>query len=114
MTAVLSADGTVPLTDPDSFTLSLNVEVDPAVDVPLPVLAVWSGNPSLSDTPRVTPGSTPLQPPHTATLVFSSIKPRDRGQYTLTVTISNGSRVGVVGSSPLELNVTLSFGKIIR
>ena len=109
VTAVLSADGTVPITDPDSFTLSLNIEVDPSVDVALPVLAVWSGHPSLSDTPRVTPGA-PLQQPYTATLVFSSIKPRDLGQYTLTVTITDDSRQGVVGSSPLELDVSLSLG----
>ena len=112
MTAVLSADGTVPVTDPDSFTLSLLVEVDPGVDLPLPVLAEWSGHPSLSDTPRITPGASPItQKPYTASLVFSSIKPRDLGEYTLTVTISDDSRQGVVASSPLEVDINLSLGK---
>ena len=110
MTAVLSADGTVPISGSDSFTLSLDVELDPAVDVALPVVAVWSGHPSLTDTLRVTPGTSPLQQPYTATLVFSSIKPSDLGQYTLTVTITDDSRQGVVGSSPLELSISLSLG----
>ena len=110
VTAVLSADGTVPISGSDLFTLSLDVEVDPAVDVALPVVAVWSGHSSLTDTPRVTPGTSPLQQPYTATLVFSSIKPSDLGQYTLTVTITDDSRQGVVGSSPLELSISLSLG----
>ena len=111
VTAVLSADGTVSITDPDSFSVSLLVEVDPGVDVPLPILAVWSGHPSLSDTPRVTPVTSPLTgPPYTASLVFSSIKPRDLGQYTVSVTISDDSREGVVGSSPLDVDITLSLG----
>jgi hypothetical protein len=109
VTPILTVDGLVPVTDPDSFTLSLLVELDPAVDVPLQLVAKWSGHPSLSDNPRVQPGAVPLQAPYLASLVFSSIKPRDLGVYTLTVELGDSSRPGVVSSIPLELDVTLSL-----
>ena len=86
--------------------------MDPAVDVSLEVSAVWSGNPALSDSPRVMPQPSSTQEPYITTLAFSSIKPSDLGVYILTVQLNANSLEGVVSSDPVELEVTLSFGKV--
>lgn len=111
MSPVLTPEGLVPITDPETFTLSLLVEEDPAVDVPVQLVAEWSGHPSLSDTPRVQPEATPLQPPYIASLIFSSLKPKDFGVYMFRVVMGDDSREGLVSSIPLDVNVTFSLGE---
>ena len=112
ITPILEQDGSVPFINPNSFDVSFLIEVDPAVDVSLDVSAVWSGNPALSDSPRVMPQPSSTQEPYITTLAFSSIKPSDLGVYILTVQLNANSLEGVVSSDPVELEVTLSFGKV--
>lgn len=111
VTPVLNKDdGTVPLMDPNFFSISFVIVVDPrVVDVPLNVEAVWSGNPSLLDKPRVTVQPTSSQPPFFTSLIFTSIKPKDLGEYSLSVVVGVSSE-GVVSSDEVEVPMTLSLG----
>ena len=110
VTPVVDSDGKIPLNDPDAFVLSFVVEVDESVDVPVDVVAEWGGNAALSDTPRVMPRPVPAGMPYIVSLAFSSIKPSDLGDYTLTVELSLSSNDAVVNSEPLEVTVILSSG----
>ena len=92
--------------------MSFLIEVDSAVDVPVEVEAEWSGNPSVLDAPRVTARPTPSQAPYLSTLVFTSIKPSDLGEYTLSVVVSV-PREGVVDSAPVDVSMTLAVGENI-
>ena len=85
VTPLLEDDGTVPLVDPNFFSISFRIVVDPKV--PLNVEAVWSGIPSLLDKPRVTVEPTASHPPFFASLIFTSIKPQDLGEYSLSVVV---------------------------
>ena len=112
VTPVLEDDGTVPLIDPNFFSISFLIVVDPTViDVPLNVEAVWSGNPSLLDKPRVTVEPTASHPPYFASLIFTSIKPQDLGEYSLSVVVGVSEREGVVSSDEVEVPMTLSLGE---
>ena len=110
VTPILEDDGLVPIVEPDAFTLSFLIEVDPAVDVPVDVEAEWSGNPSVLDAPRVTVRPTPSQAPYLSTLVFNSIKPSDLGDYSLSVVVSV-SREGAIDSAPVDVSMTLAVGE---
>ena len=48
--------------------------------------AVWSGNPSLTDTPRVTILA-PSESPYFTSIIFSSLTPADFGNYELMVQV---------------------------
>lgn len=112
LTPIVNDDGTVPIQTLNSFVVSFLIDVDPSVDIPLEVEAVWSGNPSLLEAPRVTIEPTTSYTPYLTSLVFDSIKPSDLGEYSLSVVLGVGSREGVVGSDPVEVSVTLSLGKV--
>ena len=111
VTPVLNSDGTVPLNNQSSFILSFLVEVDQAVDVPVDVVAQWSGNTALSDSPRVMPGPAPTQKPYIVSLEFASLEPSDLGDYELSVELSLSSNEAVVSSEPVEVMVKLSLGE---
>lgn len=111
VTPILEDDGTVPLIDPNFFSISFLIVLDlRLIDVPLNVEAVWSGNPSLLDKPRVTVEPTASQPPFLTSLIFTSIKPRDLGEYSLSVVVGVTEREGVVSSDEVEVPMTLSLG----
>ena len=92
----------------DQFEMSCLITVDAAVDTPVSIDTVWSGNPSLSDSPRVTI-SPATEEPYISTVRFTSLKPTDFGEYQVAVQVNpkaNGdSRVH--GSSESVLNFTL-------
>ena len=90
------------------------IKVDPAVDTPVEVEALWSGNPSLSDSPRVTVQPVPLAEPLTlgtpylTSITFTSITPRDLGEYELTVRVGARSGWGIIDSSEVHRTASIS------
>ena len=113
VTPIVGNDGLVPIQSPDSFTLSFLIEVDPAVDIPVDVETVWKEHPSLLDKPRVTVQPTPSNPPYLTSLVFDSIKPKDFGDYGLSVVLGVRSREGVINSDAVDVSMTFSLGNNI-
>ena len=107
---IVRDDGSAETTSLDYyFTLSFLINVDPAVDTPVEVEAVWSGNPSLSDSPRVAVKPVPLRKPYLTSIEFASIVPRDLGEYNLTVRAGTRSTVDILDS--LEVRHTASISE---
>lgn len=112
LSPIINSDGTVPVQSLDSFIVSFLIEVDPAVDIPLEVEALWSGNPSLFDAPRVTIEPTTSHVPYLTSLIFDSIKPHDLGEYNLSVVLVS-TREWVISSAELQMSMSLSLGKYV-
>lgn len=112
LTPIINSDGPVPVQSLDSFIVSFLIEVDPAVDIPLEVEALWSGNPSLFDAPRVTIEPTSSHVPYLTSIVFDSIKPHDLGQYNLSVVLVS-PREWVISSAEVQVSMSLSLGKCV-
>ena len=110
VTPILGDNGLVPIQSSDDFILSFLIGVDPTVDIPVDVEATWKGHPSLLDKPRVTVQPTPSNPPYLTSLVFDSIKPRDFGDYGLSVVLGVSSREGVISSDAVDVSMVLSLG----
>ena len=111
MTLIIGDDGSVQTTSLDHFTVSCLIKVDPAVDTLVEVEALWSGNPSLSDSPRVAVQPVPLGTPYLTSITFTSITPRDLGEYELTVQVGARSGEGILDSSEVHLTVSVTLSK---
>ena len=96
----------------DQFRLSCLVEVDSAVDIPVYVDAAWSGNPSLTDTPRVRV-LLPSEPPYYTSIIFSLLSPADFGNYELMVQVIPEIGYSVYESAQLVYNLEFSTGRLI-
>ena len=105
---LVGSDGSFQTTSLDHFTVSCLIKVDPAVDTPVEVEAVWSGNPSLSDSPRVTVQPVPLGTPYLTSITFTSITPHDLGEYKLAVRVGARSGEGIIDSSEVHRTASIS------
>lgn len=86
------------LTPQGHFQMSCVIEIHSTVDTPVSIEAVWSGNPSLTDSQRVTIVP-PTLVPYTASVIFASLVSTDFGDYELAVKINPENGCNVYGSS---------------
>ena len=76
-----------PNTLSNHFKLAYAIELDSSVvDTPIKIVANWSGNPSVSDSPRVSIAP-PTMAPYTTSITFASLISTDFGDYQITVVV---------------------------
>ena len=102
----------IPITSQGHFRLSFLIEVDSSVDTPVNVDARWSGNPSLSDSPRVSITS-PTVVPYSTSITFASLVSSDFGDYQIAVVVIPESGHGVCGSLQLLYRFRFSTSELM-
>ena len=86
------------LTPHGHFQISCLINIHPTVDTPVTIKAIWSGNPSLSDSARVTI-LPPTVVPYTTFIIFTSLVSTDFGDYELSVITNPVNGYDVYGNS---------------
>ena len=94
----------------DTLILTCIVQVHSAVDTPIAVNAFWSGNPALSESPRVTLDPIPTEASYASQVTFASLKSSDTADYVCSVRVIS-SVEKVENSDQVHISISIMICK---
>ena len=87
VTVLRNPESSTQLFTTDTLILTCIIQVDSTVDTAIVVSAFWSGNPSLSESPRVVLNRISTEASYASQVTFTSLKLSDTADYLCSVRV---------------------------
>ena len=100
----------------NDFTVTYLIELNPAVDTPVEVIAEWLGHSLISNSSHVAVTQPAAEPPYSTSLSFSPLQQSDMGTYLVTVQVFPISEYdhSVKNSIKVHVSMRLTISKCIN